>query len=344
MKKLIRILLFVFLVTASLPTQAFAQTADMADFTVRAILPENQLENENTYFDLRMKPGQRQTLQVEVYNAADAAIVLDVSLNAASTNRNGIIEYLIERTPDETLRFPFHSIAQTQPEVTLAPKEQKRIAVEISMPEEEFDGTILGGILFSKRPQTEQTQGVGIHNQFSYVIGVRLTETDEIILPDFDLKSVQETLVNYRTAVLANIRNTEPVIVKGAKASAQVYLNNGQTPLFTVEKDNVDFAPNSVFPLPVEWEGTRLEAGSYRMSVQLTHEHNRWAWDQDFTISPSQANDINNGAITPTPQLFQGLFQNVFFLGAVVLLLLLLLFLAFYIGRRSRRTRKTRED
>ncbi|PGQ04814.1 cell surface protein, partial [Bacillus thuringiensis] len=35
-------------------------------FAVTAVIPENQVDKNQTYFDLKMEPGQKQTLQVQM--------------------------------------------------------------------------------------------------------------------------------------------------------------------------------------------------------------------------------------------------------------------------------------
>ncbi|MEN2666160.1 WxL protein peptidoglycan domain-containing protein [Listeria aquatica] len=44
-----------------------AAAAEM-NFAVQAIIPGNQIDKSQTYFDLRMKPGQKQDIEVELRN------------------------------------------------------------------------------------------------------------------------------------------------------------------------------------------------------------------------------------------------------------------------------------
>lgn len=54
--------------------------------------PENQKQDIG-YFDLRMNPDQKQTVQIVLKNPTDQEITVEVSLNGAKTNMNGVIEY-----------------------------------------------------------------------------------------------------------------------------------------------------------------------------------------------------------------------------------------------------------
>lgn len=76
---------------AILPTDG-ADAADMA-YSVKANLPENQRNNEHTYFDLFMKPKQKQTISITFENHSENPIELEVNYHAAQTNDNGVIDY-----------------------------------------------------------------------------------------------------------------------------------------------------------------------------------------------------------------------------------------------------------
>ena len=61
---------------------------------------------------------------------------------------------------------------------------------------------------------------------------------------------------------------------------------------------NVDFAPNTVFPLTMlDREGFGLFAGNYRAIITLEHEGQTWTFEEDFVITNTQALAINDGAL-----------------------------------------------
>ena len=61
-----------------------------------------------------------------------------------------------------------------------------------------------------------------IQNKYAYVIGVQLSENDHEVYPDLQLKNIKPQLVNYRTAVVATIQNSEPVIIRNLNVQASV--------------------------------------------------------------------------------------------------------------------------
>lgn len=316
---------------------ASAQGVDSTNFTVQAVIPSNQIDKKQSYFDLKMNPGQSQTLSVKVINISKQEITIDVALRAASTNRNGVIEYQVQTTPDETLKVPFDKIAKTDSMIKVAAHTTKKVNVTVTMPENEYDGTILGGIVFTKRQNGNQSSGVSINNLFSYVIGVKLTETDKQLSPDFRLKSIEPTLVNYRNAVVANIVNPVAMIFKGADVTANIYNKNGTTSLFSVNKTGISMAPNSVFPLPIEWEGQKMNPGDYRLELKLTYNKKLFEWNEDFKIDSTAANEINKNTLsTPIPSGN----KSYWWIPVLIVGVIILLWLAFMFGRR----RPRRED
>lgn len=75
MKKRI-ILLMLLLVGVILgSSQSLVEAAEL-NFGIKAILPDNQIDKASSFFDLRMKPSEEQTVEVEVTNVIDKEIEL----------------------------------------------------------------------------------------------------------------------------------------------------------------------------------------------------------------------------------------------------------------------------
>ena len=308
--------------------------ADQANFVVTAIIPENQIDKRQTYFDLRMEPGQTQVLQVNVTNKSSAEITVEVRVSNASTNRNGIIEYQAIVQPDESLKTPFDTIAKTQPQITLKANESKMAEITVAMPENSFDGVLLGGIVFTKRNGDNHGSGVSINNQFSYVVGVKLSQTDAIIQPDFKLKAVTPLLVNHRNAVVADILNTAPLIIKDVSVDGQIYKKGGAQPVVSISKDRVEIAPNSVFPLPFEWDGNKIDPGEYQVNLKLSYNGKDFEWSRDFTVDGDTANEIHDATLNkPTEFWHRWWWVPVVIIGGVFLL-----WITFNLGKSSRKS------
>ncbi|EUJ25302.1 DUF916 domain-containing protein, partial [Listeria cornellensis] len=154
-------------------------------YSVQAVIPENQIDKEKTYFDLQMKPGQQQTLEIIVQNGGAEEIDVAPVINYASTNKSGIIDYSQKSTEkrDKSLKTALPDIAKIkngEEILTVPAKGSKKVEIEVTMPEKSYDGIILGAVQFKKVDKSNdesKNEGISIQNEYSYVVGVRLSET-----------------------------------------------------------------------------------------------------------------------------------------------------------------------
>ncbi|MFR6689608.1 WxL protein peptidoglycan domain-containing protein, partial [Listeria innocua] len=197
MKKIFAIIFACTFAIICLPNQ-HAEAAEGNSFSVKAILPANQASSV-TYFDLQMEPKQKQKLDVEITNQSKEQMTINCVANTAITNEMGYVDYSIPKTkPDETLKYPFADITEvSDSEITLEPNETKIWSVNIQMPEESYDGIILGGLHFKEKTkektekETKQEKEVQIKNEYAYVIGVKLTEKTTIVKPELALNQIK---------------------------------------------------------------------------------------------------------------------------------------------------------
>src|SRR5690625_5984441 len=100
------------------------------------------------------------------------------------------------------------------------------------MPNEEYDGIVLGGLNFEKvMDEEEASEGVSLQNKYAYVIGVQLSENDHEVFPELELTSVQPELVNHRTAVVTNLQNSQPVLIEDMTVDAEIDKQGEKEPL-----------------------------------------------------------------------------------------------------------------
>lgn len=308
---------------------AFAQTS--GNYSVRAVIPDNQVDTRQTYFDLRMEPGAKQTVQVVIDNSRAEALTIKVQLNSASTGRNGLIIYSEPDVRDDSLEVAITDVAKLRQEtVTVPASGSSTVYVDIEMPENELDGAVLGGIVVSEEKSennTKAAEGVSLTNTITYVIGLKITENTNTEAPDFEFVSVAPGLVNYKTAVTATLRNNVPLIVKDMSVEAQVYRSGSDTPLHGLSLENAEMAPLSKGDFVINWDNTALEAGNYRLVMSAFYEGQEWKWDKEFTID--KANDINSGAV--------GLQRNYIwvYILAGVIVLIITAYIAYRQGKRK---------
>ena len=351
MRRTFKISVSLIILLVSALALAVTAGANAGSFSVNPVLPENQRPESRGYFDLIVVPGQRQELVVEVSNSSDAAATMTLSLITVTTNRNGIVDYTAPGISDETLKNRFTDIAKLDKEsITVPPHESMNVTISLTVPQQGFDGIILGAVQALKEITDEERASAGmIVNRYSYVLAIRLRQTDSPIDTEFLLGDVRTELVNHRAAIVADIRNPQPRLVMGVEASAQIFQKGNDAPVFDVSAASVDFAPNSIFPFSmVDRAGYGLRPGRYVALIQLAHEGKTWEFEHEFDIEEEEAAIVNGGALNQqAPQAPGGGLGSVFSGGSIPAWMLLaagggavLLVLLIIMQIKSRRSNK----
>lgn len=260
-----------------------AYATDMA-YSVKANLPENQRNNEHTYFDLFMQPKQKQTISITFENHSEDPIELEVNYKSAQTNDNGVIDYKGTKK-DSSLAYDLKELITGDQTVKLNSKE-KEVPYTITMPEQKFEGILLGGFHIHKKDKEASTnQKVQIKNDYSYVIGLQLTETEQKVTPELKLNTVEPGLDNYRTTLFANLQNTTATMLTDMTVTAEVYKENGTEVLHKTVKNNQSMAPNSNYNFPISWDNQAFQPGKYSLKLNaIDKAGHKWAFNKDFEI------------------------------------------------------------
>ena len=331
-------LLFIFVfLSICLPFSAAASPdGTLVSFTVQAVIPHNQIDHSLTYFDLLMTPSEKQDLRVKISNSGPEAVDVLISLNYATTNVNGIIDYSVNdpELKDASLKYPLPSIAAlSASELTIPPNSTVPVTVTVTMPEEKFDGVILGSLRVQQAPSAVRPdqEGVGINNAFAYMVSIQLRENDVPVAPELDLLSVGPSQVNDRTAVVANIQNKEANITRKLTVAGEVYERGSAVALYTASKDNVTMAPNSNFDFSIDWEGESIRPGAYRLHLTARNMDGSWEWDEPFTITATDIAGINQEAAGITDHNY-----TAWYISGGILFLTLFSWILFLSFRRER--------
>ncbi|HEY4599727.1 MAG TPA: DUF916 and DUF3324 domain-containing protein [Cerasibacillus sp.] len=302
MQQLIKICIAIILVFCSIGYSIIPVFAkdNSVGYSVRAIIPDNQIDKNQTYFDLKMKPKQKQTLYIEIFNSTNEPIEINCHITNAVTNRNGLIDYTnLNPKLDDTLLYPMTEIAKLKEDKVSVPAGQTRVVpVYLNMPTDPFDGVILGGIYFEKNVDEKETKddSVQITNKYAYVIGLKLTETNRNMKPELHLKSVEPSLVNYRHAIIAPIQNRHPVIIDHLKIDAKVLDARGQVVHEQHVKD-YRMAPNSTMEFVMDWNHNKFHPGTYTLILHASNGKQEWKWEEAFEIAKAEAKQLNKGAV-----------------------------------------------
>lgn len=277
------------------------------NFSIKPIYPDNQADKNLGYYDLTVTPGQKQTIELELTNQADRAITVSITPTVATTSNSGQINYQdFDREINPTLKYPLTSILKLEEKQVLQPKEVKKVPMTLDVPQESFDGMILGGLIIRQEDEEEE-DGEGqiqIVNKFVYEISVKLTENDAPVQPDLEMLSARGSRYLKQNVMQAQLQNPEPAFLSKLKIAAKVYKKGSQTPLYQKTDDNIDMAPNSDFyysvPLKVKKDGVEknmaFEAGKYEMEIMASNEQGEWKFRKEFEITQDEAKKMNEEA------------------------------------------------
>lgn len=249
---------------------------------------ENQADEGVGYFYLRMQPGQQQTIHVLVVNENDVDIQVAMEVNTASTNANGVIEYSATEERDASLAVDLARLVTVEDAVLTVPANDTAVASFIlQMPEEPFEGELLGGIVFTKvlAEPDGVSGGMVIRNVYAYCIGLRLTESDSEAEPDFDMTGAAMTTQAGFPALELTITNPQPRIAKDIAMTVDVYPETGEEAVLSFETD-VSMAPNTTMRYTkMLMDDMELpESGTYRVEAQLCYEDEYWFFEMTLMV------------------------------------------------------------
>lgn len=320
--------LIVLVTFVSLPLFTIPVKGEEVSYSVRAIIPENQIDPTKSYFDLHVKENETQELDTVIYNNEEEEITVQLSVNPASTNSNGLVIYEELEKYDSSLKIPLSDILSfNQTEITIPAKSSETVTATLQTPEESFDGIILGGLHFEKiNEDDEVTTGVNIKNNYAYVIGVQLLQNDKDIAPELDLLEVFPDLTNNRTSIIANVQNSAPVLINDLSLHAKIYKDDDSEPMKEKIQESVNMAPNSHMNMIIDWNNQPLKPGLYTIKLTAEHETNKWEWEDSFEIEREKANEINELAVNVEKDN-----TTLWFMIGITILAIIILILIIYI-------------
>ncbi|MBC6316635.1 DUF916 and DUF3324 domain-containing protein [Listeria grandensis] len=325
------VILFLLTIILIMPTRA---NASELSFSVQALLPENQINQLHTYFDLLMKPNQKQTIQVAIKNDKDEEIQVEVNANTAITNSNGIIEYTNPNPKiDNTLKTEFRSIVQTENLIIIPKNSTKNAAFTIQMPEKPYNGMILGGLHFMEKDKealTKKTDSLQVDNRYSYTIGVVLQENRTKIAPDLTLPSVKKGQILGQNTIFTTLKNPNATILGDLFITASVYKQGETSPIKQQSTKNLRMAPNSNFDYAIKWDNQKFKPGKYKVVIEAKGKEKNWKLQKNFTITAKEAKIFNDKAIN----LKQTGIPIWLYIVGTSLVVLLVGFIAYRIGKR----------
>ncbi|MDO6662040.1 DUF916 and DUF3324 domain-containing protein [Bacillus thuringiensis] len=272
--------------------------ASTMKYSVEPVIPENQKDKKNTYFDLNMKPSEEQTIKIRMRNDTNEDVIVIPTIKTATTNINGIVEYgKSNQEPDDTVPFKIEDIVSSKTKEVIIPKNGTTdLELEIKMPQEEFDGVLAGGItLQEKESEKKDTkkEGLSIENRYAYTVAIVLHENDKPIEPKLTLGKVEPSQVNARNVINATIQNPNSRYMNQLVVKTKITRKNEKEVLYSSEKKDMQMAPNSSFTYPTSLNGKELKPGKYTLDMIAQSSGEVWDFTEDFEIKDEVAKQLN---------------------------------------------------
>lgn len=275
-------------------------------FGVRAILPQNQIDPNVSYFDLLVKPSQKQTIEVELQNLDDKDRDFDISINPAVTSDGGTIDYGQKNAKlDKSAPYDLRKYVTLESNtVTIKAKETKKVPIQISLPEKDFKGRMLAGItvkpkekdtIESPKDDSSNKSKAQIINRLSYSVAIVLQQSKEKVAPDLKLMEASAKPFNSIPYISFNFQNPTGTIISELVFSTKVY-KNGK--LFIENTSNPFLvAPTSNFNLRLDLDGQKVASGDYEATIVAKSKEKTWTFKKDFTVTRDKAAKVNKNTV-----------------------------------------------
>lgn len=274
------------------------------NFYVEPVFPESQLEGNGSYFDLRLDPGQKETLTLRLSNIDSEVRTIQITPHTAYTNVHGVVEYgKNAENPDPTLHYSLDELIEAPESIMLEANESRVIELPLTMPDEAFEGMLAGGLRISEVQEDsnidESTgEGVAVKNEFSYVVGVLVSNDRTSIEAELDLIDVFADQLNYRNVISATLQNSTSTFINRLEVEASVQKEGDAEVLYEANKEQMQMAPNSHFDFPISLNGARFQSGDYILTMMARSGEEEWEWTYPFTIEAAEASTWNRRDVT----------------------------------------------
>lgn len=312
--------------------------ASELNYSVETVIPDNQIDKKQSYFNLKMTPSQHQELVIHLRNDTDKDVEVTPSVHPATTNLNGVVEYGPSLTKlDDTAPYNIQDIVKSSTDqIDIKAKSSVDYKLQVTMPEKAYDGLLAGGIYFEEKnqnkEQSDKKSGMSIENQFSYVVAVLLNETDKEVTPEMALTKVEPGQVNARNVINSFLQNTQAAYIKNLKVVTDVKKKGKDEILYKSSKEEMQMAPNTTMSYPTALNGKELQPGVYNMHIVATSGKLKWEFNKEFTIAGDVAKKLNKADVTIKHDN-----SWLYVLLGILLLLILVLLLFFMAWKKNKK-------
>jgi len=319
-----------------------AEDQPRINYSVEAILPENQQDKTKSYFDLLVEDGEQEELSVAVTNTSDQPIVVEIRPYTASTSPSGGINYNgQDQLFASSLEYSFEELISETQTIHLTGGENQVVTFAMQIPEKGFKGTILGGFYIKEITDKKNTAEVvtkesqaTIINEFSFVIGVKLQTELTQVVPNFTLETPHIKEWNDFFSLNGPIVNDAPMIVSNYEMEGEVLNKKTGKVVLKIDQSLFSMAPNSKYINPQKVNPSLFPSGQYLYKVTIKNLEQTWQLEKEFTVTEKERKKVLENTVNSPKETNRLLYY------VIALLLSMVIVLGFFVLNRKERSRE----
>lgn len=309
--------------------------ADEVSYSVSPVFNEYQAENSSEYFDMVLSSGNACEIGIKIINQDTIAHNYELTVENAFSNRNGIIEYTLESMTYRQIPS-LSTISSVDKDVRVEAKSEAIVPIRITLPNDAFEGTTLGGVRVRKTD--DKKDGEQVINRYSYLIPVKIHQGNQDFPEEILFKGAALQVVKYDSNLEVVFENIHPVVLKGMNVQVTMKRmgQKKQAPIQTLYDDEVRMAPETVNHMLLRLNQEEVKAGKYLVTIEAKGKEFHQIWTEELEIKASEAKTINENIDIPKKE------SSKIWLFVVIILILLFIILIqmIVIGRRRKRNEK----
>lgn len=271
-----------------------SETSKQEGFYVKALFPDNQREEINTYYDLVVEPNRTQEVQLAIVNNTKNFKQFSVTIENCFTNDDLSIGYGNLKKYDPTLKVKLTDLVTVLATAKMEPHQTKHLAFTIKTPEKPFKGIVLGGIRVTEASEEQQASG-GVTNLFSYVLPIKMRMNKEPAKQELVFKEILVKKNKYATELRASLQNPQPTLLSDLTLTTKVFEGKEQKTLVEKTVKNRQVAPNSSFYPKIDLAEKTLQPGKYRVEVSVSGKQLSETWKQTITLKNDEIKKLTKG-------------------------------------------------
>ncbi|USS90359.1 DUF916 domain-containing protein [Fructilactobacillus carniphilus] len=332
LKLLLGVAFFSFLFTLLAPVVHATPGPGVA---VKPNYPATEIERGGSFF-FKTKPGEPQTITMDVANLANYSQTLRIEPTTAYTSKDGAITYNPGKVPhDKTLKYKMRDLIKEKKQViTVGANKTKQVSFTVVPPKKDYKGIILGALYVKTENKNDNVNAnnININNKMALVMPVMIKSQDKKVNPKLTALSIKPNKSGSQTIINTKLANERPTTIQGLQIKDRIYRKGN--PKKTLSKNKLyqlSMAPNSNFQTRNDFGKNALLPGTYHLSLRAHDENgNHWKIEKDFTVSIKDSVIYNN--------------NNWWWIALLIALLLIILLLLYLIYRQKKKQKELLQD